>query len=264
LYGFVWSQSLLLCIWAVFGPQSIAVRTVGAVLACGFLWVVNLMPVAHEEIDNRYLDGVVSVLAVVPALFVVSTATMWPFRALRGWCIAHREMDQCGRATRFGQFGIFDVLVATALVAAVLGAYQFRNGFESAKKYGEIEFDDYAFWAFLAFGIVGAAVGMPSLGLAFGIKRKSIAAFLLFAYAFGVSIVLMAAFGWAFGPMTTGEGFYPACFMYFLTVLTISVGVLRWLRSRGYVLVHPRRLRYHPRQPELPATTADGNLTAEN
>jgi hypothetical protein len=145
LYGFLWSQSLLLCIWGVFGPQSLAVRTAGAVLACGFLWIVNSLPVQWERLNTWYLDGLVSMFAVLPAFFVVSTATMWPFRALRGWCIAHRDMDQTGRAFRFGQFGIFDLLVVTALVAVVLGAYQFRDGFNSARDVNEIviDFDDY-------------------------------------------------------------------------------------------------------------------------
>ena len=251
--GFYTGQFVLLGIWFVFGPQTFAVRTFGS-LAAAALLIAALSLSSYESFANwstkEYLTALLMESAALPLQGLAGTAVLWPFRIWGGWRIA-RASDAALQITETRwQFRIGDLLVITAFVAVILASARAQIEMYQEETRGRL--DGIWVWVYMVIALLGAAIGLPSLVLAMIIDRAG-SVFTTTVFYIGLSSLWVLIFaGSILGAQTDFElvlfvlGFQSVA-------LATAVGVLRFFRRQGYVLIRPRRTdRSRSSTPPLP------------
>jgi len=240
--GLICAQAGLLTLWAVFGPQPLALRWIITLGAAELLLVTFLAgSLLGREGRLSWEDFVIPPL-VLPLVFLVLQAPFGLFRAVTGWRIAVEGREDVSGGAR--QFRIVDLLTVTLIVAVTLGLTR------GAVSLGEPDLEDMAqIWLMSAiyFAILAAVNGLlalPCFWAVFAARHKLRAAAILMVYYFLLTFGYIALISLLTGgSMPTEEIAEVIGVMVVFVAVYVAVfaGGLCLLRAGGYVLLRPRR-----------------------
>jgi hypothetical protein len=260
LGGAVCGQFSLLCLWAVFGAQRLVARWSVSLLVAIFLYGVLLLGLGVVFAEpGPDLRGALAGILILPLLFLGAQVPQWILRMATGWQIVADGTPDAGSPRQSRQFGLQQILGATAAVAVALGL----AGLGLPLLDGPDTTPDPSVWSGPIFGglIYGAWSLLwivPCLWAAFIARDKAASTAIMAMYAVAMSLLLLILMSILSGGRFDRAGLAFLAFSLFHgSIGAVLLGSLHLLRSGGYVLLRPGR-----RQP--PATPTGSSPFADS
>jgi hypothetical protein len=125
--GALIGQFALVSIWGVLAPQPLLVRTgialaVGSVLAAAFGLGICLASVNRGSPPREMIAAMAGGALLLPLIVASAQVPLWSARLFFGWQVSHVRL--LGSLARPSQFSLANMMMATALIACLLGLNQ--------------------------------------------------------------------------------------------------------------------------------------------
>ncbi len=228
--GGVLAQGGLIAIWAALGtpvywPMRQLQALLLALLACWCLWI----GVGMSEAPPMMLREAARGGAFVPLMLLAAQLPLWAARMAPGWRIArgtvgHADEERAGR-----QFGVFDLLLATAVVAVALGFARLGLWLKPDDSIPAV-----VAVAFLGVAILSAFTSLPCAWSALGASDQGAGCAAIVLYSVALTILVFSV-----PAAIVGGGSIEALVVFLMTCFAVTGSmhsVLLVFRDCGYRL----------------------------
>jgi len=242
------AQFALLATWGVLAPQSLPVRLAVSMSAATGLYLVSALGIVGVRSSGEGVAAIFITAMMVPLAVLVVQAPIWAVRALFDWGRFDESGEEALGATASRQFGLREMLVLMAVVAATLGLMRAFVGLMEPHTYAP-NHEAYVRGMWLGMlSLCGAMLGLSTCGvlpclaacLAAPNTRAGQGALAVY-WVVLVIVATMLIVGLAGAP----PGFAFPVVLFWAVVFGVFLlavgGSLAVVRSAGYRLVRRRR-----------------------